>query len=279
MEEVLELADRITVLRDGRAVGDLEGDVATHETVVALMVGRELSRHFFPARKEGPNGDAVFTARDVMVPGAPAPISFSVRRGEILGFAGLVGAGRTELMQTIFGVTPAQSGAMTLGGVPFAPAKPRDAIVAGVFLVPEDRKRHGLVLPMSVAENTTLPNVGRLARWGTLDRLAERRIADTQAVRLHIKTATMLQEVVGLSGGNQQKVVLAKWLAHEPSRAHARRADTRHRRSRKSGDLSGDCLAGRKRDRHPAGQLGTGGSDRPLRSRRSCSARDASAAP
>ena len=122
----------------------------------------------------------VFTATDVLVPGAPAPVSFSARRGEILGFAGLIGAGRTELMQTIFGVTPALGGDMTLGGKPFAPATPRDAIDAGVFLVPEDRKRHGLVLPMSVAENTTLPNVGQLARWGTLDRATERRIAETQ---------------------------------------------------------------------------------------------------
>ena len=216
MEEVLELADRITVLRDGRAVGDLEGDAATHEAVVALMVGRELSRHYFPDRTASPNDEVVFTASDVLVPGAPAPISFAVRRGEILGFAGLVGAGRTELMQTIIGVTPADSGEMTLGDLPFAPATPRDAIDAGMFLVPEDRKRHGLVLPMSVAENTTLPNVGRLARWGTLDRVAERRIAQTQVARLHIRTPTVLHKVVGLSGGNQQKVVLAKWLAMNP---------------------------------------------------------------
>jgi len=216
MEEVLVLADRITVLRDGRAVGDLEGDAATHETIVALMVGRELSRHYFPDRTASSDDDVVFTARGVVVPGAPAPISFSVKRGEILGFAGLVGAGRTELMQTIFGVTPAHGGEMTLGDVRFAPANPRDAIDAGVFLVPEDRKRHGLVLPMSVAENATLPNVGRLARWGTLDHVAERQIAQTQVARLRIRTPTILQQVVGLSGGNQQKVVLAKWLAMNP---------------------------------------------------------------
>jgi ribose transport system ATP-binding protein len=216
MEEVLVLADRITVLRDGRAVGDLDGDAATHEAIVAMMVGRELSRHYFPDRKAGPDDDVVFTANGVLVPGAPAPISFSVRRGEILGFAGLVGAGRTELMETIFGVTPAHGGDMTLGDVRFAPATPRDAIDAGVFLVPEDRKRHGLVLPMSVAENATLPNVRRLARWGTLDHAAERLIAETQVARLRIRTPTVLQQVVGLSGGNQQKVVLAKWLAMNP---------------------------------------------------------------
>jgi ribose transport system ATP-binding protein len=216
MEEVLDLADRIAVLRDGRAVGDLERGAATHEAVVAMMVGRELSRHYFPDRHTRSGGEVLFTATDVLVPGAPQPISFSVRRGEILGFAGLIGAGRTELMQTIFGVTPALGGAMTLGGMPFAPATPRDAIDAGVFLVPEDRKRHGLVLPMSVAENVTLPNVGRLAHWGTLDRATEGRIAGTQAARLRIKTPTTIQQVVGLSGGNQQKVVLAKWLAMNP---------------------------------------------------------------
>jgi ribose transport system ATP-binding protein len=216
MEEVLDLADRITVLRDGRDVGDLDRGAATHEAIVSLMVGRELSRHYFPPRPERSNGDVMFDARDVQVPGAPAPVSFSARRGEILGFAGLVGAGRTELMHTIFGVTPAPAGEMTLGGAPFAPASPRDAIDAGVFLVPEDRKRHGLVLDMSVAENTTLPSVQRLARWGALDRAAERKIAETQAARLRTKTPSVLAKVVGLSGGNQQKVVLAKWLAMQP---------------------------------------------------------------
>ena len=219
MEEVLALADRVTVLRDGRAVGELMGREATHEAIVALMVGRELSRHYFPDRETRAAGDGLdvlLEVRDVLVPGARAPVSFEVRRGEILGFAGLVGAGRTELMQTIFGVTPAIGGRMTLGGAPFAPRTPRNAIDAGVFLVPEDRKRHGLVLPMSVAENTTLPSVGRLARWGRLDRAAERRVAEAETTRLHVKASSVLAQVVGLSGGNQQKVVLAKWLAMNP---------------------------------------------------------------
>ena len=216
MEEVVALADRVAVLRDGNAVGELAGSDATHEAIVALMVGRELSRHYFPTREPRPAGEIVFEARDVLVPGARSRVSFAVARGEILGFAGLVGAGRTELMQTIFGVTPAEGGAMTLGGTPFAPRTTRDAIDQGVFLVPEDRKRHGLVLPMSVAENTTLPNVDRLAHWGTLDRAAERRVAETQASRLRVKTPSVVAKVVGLSGGNQQKVVLAKWLAMNP---------------------------------------------------------------
>ncbi len=216
MDEVLQLADRITVLRDGRYVGDLPRDAATHSAVVAMMVGRELSGHYFPTRQAPPEGEVVLEVKDLVVPGGRARISFSVTRGEILGFAGLVGAGRTELMQTIFGITPAPGGEMTLCGAPFAPQTPRDAIDAGVFLVPEDRKRHGLVLPMSVAENTTLPNVAHLARWGMLDRPAERKMAETQAARLRTKTPSVLHAVIGLSGGNQQKVVLAKWLALNP---------------------------------------------------------------
>jgi ribose transport system ATP-binding protein len=216
MDEVLRLADRVTVLRDGRAVGDLRGDTATPQAIVTLMVGRELSGHYFPVRRTPPPGADVLTVRNLVVPGSRARISFSAGRGEILGFAGLVGAGRTELMHTLFGITPAARGEMTLAGSPFAPRTPRDAIDAGVLLVPEDRKRHGLVLPMSVAENTTLPSVGRLARWGRLDRRAERRVAEAQVERLRIKTPTVLTKVIGLSGGNQQKVVLGKWLTLDP---------------------------------------------------------------
>jgi ribose transport system ATP-binding protein len=216
MEEVLQLADRITVLRDGRYVGDLPREAATHKAIVAMMVGRELSGHYFPPRHAPPPTEAILEVRDLVVPGAKARVTFSACRGEILGFAGLVGAGRTELMQTIFGVTPALGGTITLNGTPFTPRAPREAIDAGVFLVPEDRKRHGLVLPMSVAQNTTLPSVGRIARWGTLDRAAEQRMAEEQAARLRTRTPSVLHKVIGLSGGNQQKVVLAKWLALEP---------------------------------------------------------------
>jgi ribose transport system ATP-binding protein len=219
MEEVLMLADRITVLRDGRYVGDLTRGQATHERIVAMMVGRELSSHYFPEkppRLAGERPEPVFEVRDLLVPGAPDGVSFTALRGEILGFAGLVGAGRTELMQTIFGVTPPLGGTMWLDGRPYLPRNTRDAIRRGVYLAPEDRKRHGLVLPMTVAENTSLPDVRNYSNWGWLNRGRERRVAETEVARLRTKTPTVFQKVVNLSGGNQQKVVLGKWLAMSP---------------------------------------------------------------
>jgi ribose transport system ATP-binding protein len=158
----------------------------------------------------------VMVVKDLVVPGAPEGVSFTALRGEILGFAGLIGSGRTELMETIFGVTRALSGTMTLEGQPFSPLSVRDAIAKGVFLAPEDRKRHGLVLPMSVAQNTSLPNIANYSRWGLLDRATERRVAETEVARLRTKTPSIDQKVVNLSGGNQQKVVLGKWLAMNP---------------------------------------------------------------
>jgi ribose transport system ATP-binding protein len=220
MEEVQLLADRVTVLRDGRHVGDLERAAASTDKIVALMVGRELTGDYFPPRPAVSSQTAaeapLLEVEDLLVSGAPAGVSFQLRRGEILGFAGLVGAGRTELVETIFGVTPARSGTMRLGGRPFAPRRPRDAIRRGVCLAPEDRKRNGLVLPMSVAENSSLPNVGSYSRWGWLDRATERRVAQTEVARLGIKTSSIATKVVTLSGGNQQKVVLGKWLAMGP---------------------------------------------------------------
>jgi ribose transport system ATP-binding protein len=216
MEEVLRLADRITVLRDGRYVGDLTRAEATEDKIVAMMVGRELKNEYFPPKHEKEAGEAILVVKDVAVPGAPVTVSFEARRGEILGFAGLVGSGRTELMETIFGVAPALAGTMTLEGKPFAPMSPRDAIQARVYLAPEDRKRHGLVLPMTIAENTSLPAVGSYSRWGFLDRTTEKRVAEAEITRLRTKASSISQRAINLSGGNQQKVVLGKWLAMSP---------------------------------------------------------------
>jgi ribose transport system ATP-binding protein len=216
MDEVLELSDRITVLRDGRYVGDLSRSEATHDRIVQMMVGRELSGQYFPPREGRTAGDTVLEVNNVVVPGTPAGVSFSARRGEILGFAGLVGAGRTELMQTVFGVSQPLGGSMTLDGKPYAPKGPRDAIEHGVYLAPEDRKKHGLVLPMTIAENTSLPNIESYARFGFLNRIKERNVAQSEVSRLRTKTPSIHQAVVNLSGGNQQKVVLGKSLAMNP---------------------------------------------------------------
>jgi len=216
MQEVMDLSDRITILRDGRYVGDLSRADATHDKVVAMMVGRELSNEYFPEKRERTTNEPMLEVEGLVVPGAPDRASFTARKGEILGFAGLIGAGRTELMEAIFGVTPALSGSMKLDGQPYTPTEPRKAIDAGVYLAPEDRKRHGLVLPMTVAQNTSLPNIGSYAAFGWLDRKTEQTVAEDGVKRLRTKTPTIKQAVVNLSGGNQQKVVLAKWLAMAP---------------------------------------------------------------
>ena len=215
MEEVMDLADRITVLRDGKYVGDLPATGTTHDKIVSLMVGREFT-HRFPDKAVVPSMEEVLIVEDLVVPGAPYGVSFTARRGEVLGFAGLVGAGRTELMQSIFGVTPALDGRMSLLGHPFMPRNARDAIARGVYLAPEDRKRHGVVLPMTIAQNTSLPDISNYAPAGLLNRQREDAVARGQVERLRIKTPSIRQKVVNLSGGNQQKVVLGKWLAMKP---------------------------------------------------------------
>jgi ribose transport system ATP-binding protein len=218
MEEVFQLADRIEILRDGKYVGELSRSEATHEKVVSMMVGRTLSTRFpdRPAAQPGEDCGPVLVVSDVLVPGTSSPVSFSARRGEILGFAGLVGAGRTELMQVLFGIDPMLSGSMLLDGAPYAPYSARDAIAHGVYLAPEDRKRNGLVLPMSVAQNCSLPDIGNYPPPMFLNRRMERKVAQAEVARLSIKTPTIYHKVVNLSGGNQQKVVLAKWLAMKP---------------------------------------------------------------
>ncbi|MBV8781700.1 MAG: sugar ABC transporter ATP-binding protein [Phycisphaerae bacterium] len=218
MEEVFTLSDRITVMRDGRYVGDVSRADASHDKIVSMMVGRELTQRFpdRPANPPGIDKPPVLQLQDLIVPGAPRGISFDARRGEILGFAGLVGAGRTELMQVIFGVDAANGGRMLLDGQPYFPRNTRQAIKSGVYLAPEDRKRHGLVLPMSIAQNTSLPDVQNYSGFGWLRRDVERTVANKEMNRMRIKAPTIDVKTVNLSGGNQQKVVLGKWLAMKP---------------------------------------------------------------
>jgi len=214
--EVKELADRVVVLRDGENAGDLDRDEIEHDRMVSLMVGRELSQ-FYPHNPQAP-GDPVLEVRDLRTPAHPAhPVDFAVRTGEIVGLAGLVGAGRTELMETLFGVTPARTGEIVVKGSVVSIGSPRDAIRAGLALVPEDRKQQGLVIDMAVRENMSLAAIRRDQKNGFLDFGREREIADSMIARLRVKTPSAGQVARFLSGGNQQKVVLGKWLAMEPS--------------------------------------------------------------
>ena len=219
MEEVLALSDRITIMRDGRYIGDLNRADATHDKIVSMMVGRALTTRFpdRPPLEIKADQPPVLAIENLLVPGAPCGVSFTARRGEILGFAGLVGAGRTELMQVLFGVDPPNGGTIKLNGKAYYPRSPRSAIKNGIFLAPEDRKRHGLVLPMSIAQNTSLPDIQNYTPKGWLNRSHERVVAQRELNRMRIKAPTVDVKTVNLSGGNQQKVVLGKWLAMKPT--------------------------------------------------------------
>lgn len=214
MEEVFNIADRIAVLRDGCTIGDLAIRDATPTRVVSMMVGRELTS-WFPERKSQP-GEPILSVKDLRSPGSSAEVSFDACRGEILGFAGVVGSGRTELMEVLAGIKRSLAGKMSLDSKPYSPGGVSDAIRAGVYLVPEDRKLHGLVLPMSLAENISLPDLKSYRpRWRFNFR--RQKVTATHAVtQLQIRPPDIDRKTLYLSGGNQQKVVLAKWLAMNP---------------------------------------------------------------
>ncbi len=214
--EVIELADRVTVFRDGENAGELTGDEINHQNMVKLMVGRELSE--FYERKVHEPGPAVLKVDQVCTSAFPgSPLSLEVKSGEIVGIAGLVGAGRTELLQTIFGVAPAISGILEINGKALTIDSPMTAIEAGIALAPEDRKQHGLVLPMTVRENCSLSSLKRDAARGWLNEKAEEKVTDTAVESMKIKTPDNEQITRFLSGGNQQKIVLGKWLAMKPN--------------------------------------------------------------
>ncbi len=212
--EVKELADRVVVLRDGENAGELQRDAINHDAMVKLMVGRELTRH---ARASFGSGEVLLEARDLRTPANPThPLNFSLKPGEIVGVAGLVGAGRTELLRVLFGIDRAVSGEIRVAGAPVEMRSPMDAIRAGLALVPEDRKQQGVILEMAVGQNTTLTSLRRDANRGFLNRPREAEVAAQMTKRMNVKTPSLAQFVQYLSGGNQQKVALAKWLAMEP---------------------------------------------------------------
>jgi ribose transport system ATP-binding protein len=213
--EVEAVADRVEVLRDGENAGALPRPQIQRDAMVKLMVGRELSQ-FYPHQPHPP-GAVAMEAREIRTALYPKQsVSFSVRAGEIVGLAGLVGAGRTELLEAIFGVVPALSGAIELGDLTLRPRSPVESIAAGVALVPEDRKHHGLALEMGVRENLSLANLHRDQRFGFRNGRSENALCETMIAALRIKTPGPSQPVQFLSGGNQQKVVIGKWLATDP---------------------------------------------------------------
>jgi len=213
--EIANLADRVVVLRDGRNAGTLAGDEITHDRIVKLMVGRDLNRFHDRVASSGEAGYLrVLNLRTKRYP--EHSTSFDVRRGEILALAGLVGAGRSEVALAIFGVEPAVAGTVLLDGNPITILSPRDAIARGIYLVSEDRRKSGLVLEMPIRENITLPALPAYASAGLIDRAAERRVAQDICGKLNIRTPSIEVSAANLSGGNQQKVVLAKWLSLNP---------------------------------------------------------------
>jgi ABC-type sugar transport system ATPase subunit len=214
--EIFEIADRVTVLRDGGLVGTRPITELTRESMIEMMVGRKLENEF-PVRESRKPSETESASSGLVVDNlcrgdAVRNISFQVRRGEIVALTGLVGAGRTETVRLIFGADRRDSGEISLDGEKLAIRKPRDAIAAGICLLTEDRKHQGLVLKRSVLENFGLPNMSLFAPRGWIDQKRERSAFDGYVKQLQIKVASRDQLAANLSGGNQQKVVLARWL-------------------------------------------------------------------
>ncbi|GAA1768891.1 sugar ABC transporter ATP-binding protein [Agromyces humatus] len=213
-DEIFALTDRITVMRDGRYIGTHDTASVTTPVIVREMVGRDIDQ-LFP-KVEAEIGDRVLTVSGLSSAGVFSDIDFDVRSGEIVALAGLVGAGRTEVARAVFGIDGYDSGSVELLGRALRPRDPQAAIDAGIGFVPEDRRKQGLVMDLSVARNATLTLRNSLARFGLINGGRERAAAVEWTKRLQVKTGSQEYAVSTLSGGNQQKVVLAKWLATEP---------------------------------------------------------------
>jgi rhamnose transport system ATP-binding protein len=215
LEEVVSIADRVTVLRDGETIATKQREELDSSQLISMMVGRELTK-LFPKRSMAP-GSIALELRNVGSRGRGLhDISLSVRSGEILGLAGLVGSGRTELAETIFGLTPADSGEIRLGGSQVRISTPPDAIRLGIAYVPEDRRQHGVILNKPVTVNTSLATLKSISRGSIINAAEERGLAERFVAQLGVKTPSVYADLETLSGGNQQKVALARWLAIEP---------------------------------------------------------------
>jgi ribose transport system ATP-binding protein len=215
LSEVKECADRVVGLRDGANVGSLEQDKITHDNMVRLMIGRKLEDFFVSPKAQA--RDNYFSVSDLRTQRYPHhKITFEASRGEILGFAGLVGAGRTEMAHAIFGVEATTGGSVNIGGNKLQIQCAGDAIENGIYLIPEDRRKSGLITDMTFRENITLPDLNSFATLGLIQRKRETSVSEKQCEKLKIKITSVETLVKNLSGGNQQKVVLAKWLALKP---------------------------------------------------------------
>ena len=213
--EVEECVDRIVVLRDGRVAGHLARGEISNDAMIRLMIGRDLKSLYTPPK--APPGGPLLSVRDVRTLAKPAnAANFELRHGEILGVAGLIGAGRTELAEAIFGAGGKLSGEVRVNGAPLDAGSPAEAIAAGLYLVPEDRKRTGLILEFPICENVTMANLRACLRNGVVSRSKQIEVSEEQRRSLSIKTPDVRNAAQAMSGGNQQKVVLAKWLSMDP---------------------------------------------------------------
>lgn len=212
MEEIFRLCDTVSVLRDGRHVATTPISSLTQDQLIQQMVGREVA-HARPAHLDRDLDEEVLRVDNLSSPGKFRNISFTLHSGEVLGFAGLIGAGRSEVASAIFGLDPAATGRVFVRGKELPRGSIDAALAAGIGLMPEDRKRQGLVLSMTCAENTSLAALPELTRATLINRSRERAMASEYIGRLRVKTPSLQAQVAGLSGGNQQKIALAKWLA------------------------------------------------------------------
>jgi ribose transport system ATP-binding protein len=213
LEEVLRIADRVVVLRDGQRAGSMPISNATSEKIIQLMVGRELNIF---QKEKATFGEPLLEVRGLTGRGLVKDVSFTLHKGEILGIAGLVGAGRTEVARLLFGADRKEKGEIVIAGREVQINSPVQAVVAGIGLIPEDRSLQGLVLELPVQHNIVLPTLGEHANLGWVNRYAIRDTAQHHVRILNIRLPHLLTKAIYLSGGNQQKVVLAKWLAANP---------------------------------------------------------------
>jgi ribose transport system ATP-binding protein len=214
MEEIFRLSNSITVLRDGQKIATLKTSDTNLDDLVKLMVGREL-KETYPARKACITDEVLLDVQNLSGNGVH-DISFQIRKGEVLGFAGLIGAGRTETAELLFGAARKTGGRVYLNGKETNPKSPREAIDTGIALVPEDRKGKGALLEMDIRTNTSMAILERISTFFTVNKKEEKRIANYYKDAIRIKTPTIEQKIKNLSGGNQQKVIIARWLASEP---------------------------------------------------------------